>query len=139
MTIKEPASMDDCVYFTNRLLGEKGKVKAWVYRQNCPKCNKALMGKPRDSKTGKIKIRAVEYVCPSCNYTVGKDEHEDTLTFEAKYTCPYCQFEGEVQTPFLRKKTKIFDEEKQKKVAVETVRFKCGKCAKDIDVTKKMK
>ncbi len=138
MGIKEPASMDECLYFTNRLIGEKGKVKAWVYKQNCPKCQKALMGKPRDTK-GKIKIRSAEYVCPSCNYTVEKEEYEDTLTFEAKYTCPYCNVDGEVQTPFRRKKVKIFDEEKQKQVAAESVRFQCSKCGKNIDVTKKMK
>ncbi len=138
MTLKEPASMDECVYFTNRNLGEKGKIKAWVYRQNCPKCNKALMGKPRDEK-GKIKIRASEYVCPHCKYAVEKEEHEYTLTLEGKYVCPHCSFNGEVQTPFRRKKLKVFDEEKQKQVAVESVRFQCSKCGKNIDVTKKMK
>ena len=138
MALKEPVSMDECVYFTNRELGTKGKIKAWVYRQNCPKCGKALMGKPRDAK-GKIKIRATEYVCPSCKYTVQKEEHEDTLTLEGKYVCPHCEFSGEVQTPFRRKKVKVFDEEKQKEVAAESVRFQCSKCSKNIDVTKKMK
>ncbi len=137
MSLKEPTSMDECVYFTNRLFGEKGKVKAWVYKQNCLKCNKALMGKPR-GPDGKIKIRATEYVCPNCKYTVQK-EYEDSLTLEAKYTCPHCQFNGEVQTPFKRKKVKIFDEELQKQVTAESVRFACSKCGKNIDVTKKMK
>ena len=139
MALKEPVSMDECVYFTNRNIGGKGKAKAWVYKQNCPKCDKALMGKPRDSKTGKVKIRAIEYVCPNCHYTAAKDAYEDTLTFEAKYVCPHCEFSGEVQVPFLRKKVKIFDEEKQKQVAAEAVKFKCSKCEKDIAVTKKMK
>ena len=138
MVLKEPTSMEECVYFTNRNLGEKGKIKGWVYRQNCPKCGKALMGKPRGSD-GKIKIRATEYVCPACKYTAQKEEYEDTLTFEGKYTCPHCENQGEVQTSFERKKVKVFDEEKQKAVAVETVRFPCSKCGKNIDVTKKMK
>ena len=138
MALKEPASMNECVYFTNRVLGEKGKVKAWVYKQNCPKCNKALMGKPRD-KNGKVKIRAEEYVCPHCNYTAQKDEYEDTLTFEAIYLCPYCEANGEIKIPYIRKKVRIFDDEKQKQVAVESVRFQCEKCGKNIDVTKKMK
>ncbi|MBI2148115.1 hypothetical protein HYU23_00385 [Candidatus Woesearchaeota archaeon] len=137
MALKEPASMDECVYFTNRNLGEKGKIRAWVYRQNCPKCNKALMGKPRDK--GKIKIRATEYVCPNCKYTAQKEEYEDTLTFESKYVCPHCEFTGEVQIPFKRKKVKVFDEETQKQVTAESVRFQCSKCGKSIDVTKKMK
>ena len=138
MALKEPTSMEECIYFTNRTIGENGKIKAWVYKQNCPKCNKALMGKPRDSK-GKIKIRSTEYVCPNCNYTVEKEEYEDTLTFESKYVCLYCEFSGEVQVPFRRKKVKIFDEETQKQVTAESVRFQCGKCGKNIDVTKKMK
>ncbi len=138
MALKEPASMDDLVYFTNRNLGDKGKIKAWAYRNNCPKCNKALMGKPKGEK-GKVKIRANEYTCPSCNYTVQKEEYEDTLTFEGNYTCPHCQFEGEAQVPFIRKKKKIFDEESQKKTAVESVSFPCKSCGKIIDVTKKMK
>ena len=60
MALREPVSMDECVYFTNRNIG-KGKIRAWVFRENCPKCNKGLMGKPRDSKTGKAKIRTEEY------------------------------------------------------------------------------
>ena len=139
MTIKEPASMDECVYFTNRILGEKGKVKGWVYKQLCPKCNKSLMGKPRDPKTGRPKIRSIDYVCPSCNYTVEKGEYEDTLTFEAKYICQYCENQGEVQTSFKRKKVKVIDEETGKESAAEAVRFQCSKCNKNIDVTKKMK
>ncbi len=138
MGIKEPASMDECIYFTNRNLGAKGKIKGWVHKQDCPKCGKALMGKPRDPK-GKIKIRSTEYVCPICNYTAEKEEYEDTLTFEGKYTCPHCETQGEVQTSFMRKKVKIFDEEKQKQLSVEAVRFQCSKCQKNIDVTKKMK
>ena len=67
----EPTSMDQCIYFTNRILGN-GKVKAWVYKQKCPRCGKSLMSKPKDSK-GKIKIRATEYTCETCHYTVSKD------------------------------------------------------------------
>jgi len=66
MALQEPKSMDECVYFTNRLLGN-GKIRAWVFREQCPKCGKGLMGKPRDPKTGRAKIRSEEYVCPSCS------------------------------------------------------------------------
>ena len=39
MALKEPSSMDECIYFTNRtLVGGKGKIRAWVYRKFCPKC-----------------------------------------------------------------------------------------------------
>ncbi len=138
MILKEPTSMEECIYFSNRNIGEKGKVKSWVYKQNCPKCNKSLMGKPRDSK-GKIKIRSTEYVCSSCNYTIEKEEYEDTLTFEAKYTCPYCENQDEVQTSFKRKKVKVINEETGKTASVDAVRFQCNKCNKYIDITKKMK
>lgn len=97
-----------------------------------------MMGKPKDEK-GKVKIRAKEYVCPECNYTVEKDAYEKGLTANIKYTCPHCKFEGEAQVPFHRKKVQIFDEESQKKNLVEVLRFQCSKCGKNIDITKKMK
>ena len=136
--VKEPTSMEELVYLTNRKIGD-GNVMAWVYKKDCPKCGKALMGKPKDEKTGKAKIRAKEYTCPECNYTVDKEEYEKTLTLEVKYTCPKCKHQGEIEVPFKRKKTKIFDEEKQKKVSVDAVVFECENCGEKIAVTKKMK
>jgi len=136
--ITEPKSMDELVYFTNRVVGN-GKVVAWVYKGDCPKCKKARMGKPKDEKTGKPKIRASEYVCPECSYTVEKGEYEDTLTCEVKYTCPKCRYEGEAEIPFKRKKVKLFDEEKQKKVSVDAITFNCAKCSENIAITKKLK
>ena len=129
--------MDECVYMTNRFLGEKGSVRCWVFREKCPKCGKGLMGKPR-SESGKVKIRAKEYVCPECGYSVG-DEYEDTLTANVAYICPQCSHSGEAQMPFQRKKMKMFDDEAQKQVTVEAMRFDCQKCKHTIFVTKKMK
>ena len=141
MTLKEPALMDECIYFTQRYLGAKqeGHVKCWVIKENCPKCQKSLMGKPKDPKTGKVKIRATEYQCPSCNYTLQKDEYEETLTANVKYTCPYCKHQGEIQLPFKRKKVKLSNEELQKETTADALRFQCEKCKKNIDITKKMK
>jgi len=125
----EPKSMDECVYFTNRNIGEKfnGTARCWVFRQQCPKCKKAFMGKP--VVDGKAKIRALEYVCPNCKYTVDKQSYEDTLTANVDYVCPACQFHGGIALPFKRKKVE----------GVLTLRFPCEKCAAPIDVTKKMK
>ena len=136
--VKEPTSMEGLVYFTNRKVGD-GNVMAWVYKKECPECGKALMGKPKNEKTGKAKIRAKEYTCPECGYTVDKDEYEETLTLEAKYTCPKCKYQGEAEVPFKRKKTKIFNEKKQKEVSVDAVVFECENCNEKIAVTKKMK
>lgn len=133
-----PKSMDECVYFTRRNINS-GKVVAWVKRQLCPKCKKDYMTKPKDPKTGKYKVRAKEYVCSECGYTVEKGEYEETLTFEAQYTCPHCSKEGEVSIPFKRKKIQVLDEETGKKSAVDAIRFQCEHCGKNIDVTKKMK
>ena len=138
MLLKEPASMDECVYFTNRII-ENGKIKAWVFKEKCPKCGKGLMGKPKDEKTGKPKIRAEEYTCPDCSHTVDKLEYEDTLTANIKYTCPHCSHQGEAQQSFKRKKIQRIDEETGKKTSVDAVRFQCQKCGKNIDITKKMK
>lgn len=136
--IVEPENMEELVYFTKRQIGD-GKTKAWVYRREGPKCNKALMGKPVDKKTGKPKIRANEYVCPECSYTVDKEEYEDTLTCEIKYKCPKCKHEGELEEPFKWKNTKVFDVEEQKDKAAKAIKFKCENCEEVIAITKKMK
>jgi|SRR3989344_4271836 len=138
MSLKEPASMEECVYFTNRTL-DSGKIKAWVLREKCQKCSKGIMGKPVDKKTGKPKIRAEEYACPECGHTIEKQEYEDTLTANIRYTCPHCSHQGEAQQSFKRKKIQRIDEETGKKTSVDAVRFQCQKCGKNIDITKKMK
>lgn len=139
MTIKEPQSMDECVYFTNRFLDNEGYIRCWVFKGLCSKCKKGLMAKPRDPKTGKPKIRADNYECPECRHTEEKKAHEETLTASIKYKCPYCKQEDETQIPFKRKKIQRFNEEKQKKESVEAIAFNCSKCDKKILVTKKMK
>ena len=138
MTLREPASMNECVYFTNRTIGT-GKVRAWVFRSMCPQCGKGLMSKPRDQKTEKIKIRAHEYVCPSCHYTISEEVYEESLAVSIQYTCPSCGHEGEIEIPFKRKKIQIFDEEETKKKTADALRFQCEHCGKTIAITKKMK
>ena len=136
--MKRPESMDECAYFTNRTIGE-GKIKAWVLKENCPKCKKGLMGKPINEKTGRPKIRAQEYTCSECGHTIDKEEYEDTLTINIEYTCPHCQHKDEISTSFKRKKVQRLNEETGKKQSIDTIRFQCSKCGEDIDVTKKMK
>src|SRR3989338_4522682 len=101
MAPKQPNSVDECVYFTRRALMETGNVMAWVFKQPCPKCKKAMMGKPVEN--GKVKIRAKEYVCPACKYTVEKAEYEATLSCDIIYTCPSCKHSGETTVPYQRK------------------------------------
>lgn len=129
--VNVPDSMEGLVYCTRRRFGEKeeGKIMVWVYKQKCPKCGKGVMGKPKDEKTGKAKIRAKEYQCPECGYTVEKEEYEDTLNAEAVYTCPKCGHKGEAVVPFKRKKIK----------GVDALNFVCEKCGEVMLVTKKMK
>jgi ssDNA-binding Zn-finger/Zn-ribbon topoisomerase 1 len=127
--LKFPDSANECYYFTKRTIEDKGHVTAWVFKKECPKCKKDLMGKPIDAKTGKPKIRSKEYVCPNCQYTEEKEIYEADLIANIKYTCPECENEGEIQTPYKRKKIK----------GVETLRVQCEKCNADIDITKKMK
>jgi len=128
--MKQPESMNECFYFSNRTLEDgKGKAMSWVFKPDCPKCGKAKMGKPKDSKTGKTKIRAKEYVCPECNYTITKEEFEPTLTMNVIYTCPYCGKDGEAETAYQLKSYK----------GVKAYVFKCDKCEEKIGITKKMK
>ena len=126
MKLKSPESMDECLYFSNRSIGE-GQVMAWVYRKECPKCHKAKMGKPVEK--GKVKTRAKEYVCPECGFTEEKAEHEESLTIEAQYTCPYCGKEGEGTAQYKRKKFK----------GVDAYIIICEHCGEKIPITKKLK
>ncbi|PIN87293.1 hypothetical protein COV19_00215 [Candidatus Woesearchaeota archaeon CG10_big_fil_rev_8_21_14_0_10_44_13] len=130
MALKLPGSINECVYFTRRTFGEgnNGKIMAWVYKMDCPKCRKAKMGKPKD-ETGHKKIRAKIYVCPECAYTESKEVHEPKLTVEVKYACPFCGNVGEATTPYKRKSFE----------GVPSYVFECGKCKKKIGITKKMK
>ena len=128
MPLKEPSSMDEFIYFSNRTIeGGKGKIRAWVYRKLCPKCGKAKMGKPVES--GHVKIRAKEYSCPSCNFTEEKVVHEESLTLEAMFTCPHCKKEGEGTTLYKRKTF----------LGVPSYVVECPHCKGKIPVTKKMK
>ena len=126
--VKEPESMEQLIYFTNRDVG-KGAVTAWVYKGLCPKCEKGLMAKPKNEKTGRPKIRATIYVCPECGYEVDKKEHEETLECEIKYTCPECGHKGETAVLFKRKTYQ----------GMKAVVFQCEKCDAKIPITKKLK
>lgn len=138
MALREPESMDELVYFTRRQLKD-GEVMAWVYRGDCPECGKGKMGKPIDPKTKKVKTRAKEYECPECHHTVQKEEYEDTLTAEAKYTCPHCGKEGESTAPYKRKSVRVEDEESGKMTTMKVLRFSCEHCGKNVDIAQKMK
>ena len=128
MALKKPNSMEECIYFTRRAV-DSGKIMAWVFREACSKCKQGLMGKPVDAKTGSAKIRALEYVCPSCKYTVPKAEYEDTLTCNVEYICPKCKKSGEATAPFKRKTFQ----------GVPAIVFECSSCKEKIGITKKMK
>lgn len=115
--------MDDCVYFTRRTLGN-GQAMAWVLRGLCPKCGKGRMGKPFDAKTGKYKVRAKIYICPSCAYEVPSEEYAGTLECNIKYTCPHCRAPGEARIPFKRVRYQ----------GVPSLVFDCGKCRQRIAI-----
>lgn len=125
--LKKPESMEECVYFTRRSLGDKGRVMAWVFKKTCDKCGEALMGKPVEK--GKVKIRAKEYVCPNCGNNEEKLEHEKKLEVSIDYTCPHCENEGEATTEYKRKTFK----------GVKAFVFNCEDCQEKIGISKKLK
>jgi len=137
MALKQPQSMDECLYFTRRELANNGSLFAWVYKKTCPKCKKAKMGKPVEK--GKVKIRAEEYVCPSCGFIESKIPHEESCMLDVVYKCPKCGNESEATIPYKRKKVMLFDEETQKKKSADAFVFECGKCREKIPITKKLK
>ena len=127
MTLKKPSSTQECIYFTNRLIGDCNVV-AWVLRKKCPKCSNGTMGKPL-KKGGKIDKKADHYVCYSCGYSEGEEELENSLMLNIEYKCPNCASEGETTCEYKRK---TFD-------GVPSYVFECQKCKKNIGITKKMK
>jgi predicted RNA-binding Zn-ribbon protein involved in translation (DUF1610 family) len=134
MTLRMPEAPDECLYFTRRSLDDEGSAIAWVYKIDCPECGKAKMGKPVDEKTGKVKIRAKEYICPECGHTEEKVAHEETCTMEVIYKCPGCGEEGEATTQFKRKSFTLPNGKKAPAYV-----FECGKCGRKIGITKRMK
>ncbi|MDD9953120.1 MAG: hypothetical protein OXR66_02185 [Candidatus Woesearchaeota archaeon] len=96
MTLREPESMDECLYFTRRKLENDGWARAWVYRPLSPDGNP--LGKPKDPKTGKVKIRSKVYVDHETGYEVSADELD--LNVEIKYKSPFTGEEGETTVPF---------------------------------------
>lgn len=101
MALREPKSMDELFYFTNRTLENGGWIKAWVYRPDSPS-GKGKLGKPVNPKTGKPKPRATYYVDDD-----GKEypcaEIDPTLHMEIKYKSPFTGEEGETTIPYKRK------------------------------------
>lgn len=117
---KHPESVEECLYFTRRKLGEKGKAMAWAFRKECPQCHKALMKKPNK--------RAAEYVCPVCGYSEPKAEHEAGVEIFVEYVCPYCGHAGEATIPYKRKTWR----------GVKAYVFQCANCKEKIGLTKKL-
>jgi hypothetical protein len=142
--LKKPQSMDECVYFTNRTASD-GRIMAWVFRKECPKC-RGIMGKPKKptkdkvllsiknpteflAKGGKVEKKADTYVCYSCGYSESNQVVEDSLTVNVEYKCPHCGNEGEATTEYKRKSFE----------GVPSYVFMCSKCKKKIGITKKLK
>lgn len=124
---EEPKSTENLFYYTKRTLNKEGFVIAWVPKKPCTVCNDT-MSKPIDPKTGKVKVRAKNYVCSKCGAQVSKAEYEDGLECYIKYKCPKCGFNGETKIPFKRKTIK----------GVQALVFNCGNCNENLFITKKL-
>ena len=127
MPLKKPNSVEECLYFTNRSIGE-GFATAWVYRKECPKCKKGRLGKPI-KKNGKADKKADYYECPLCKYQESNEQVDNSVKLEVQYKCPHCGFEGEATSEYKRK---LFE-------GIPSYVFECSKCNKKIGLTKKLK
>ena len=127
MTFKKPDSVDECVYFTNRII-DSGSAMAWVFRKECPKCRKGIMGKPQ-KKGGKLDKKAGHYVCYQCGYTESNEQVENNLVLNVEYKCSHCGNEGQTTSEYKRK---TFE-------GIQSYVFECQKCHKKIGLTKKLK
>ncbi len=119
--------MQDCVYFTNRTMGS-GRAMAWVFKKQCSKCKKGIMGKPM-KKGGKVDKKADHYVCNACSYKESNEQMENSLVFNVEYKCPHCGNEGETTTEYKRNNF----------YGVKAYVFNCQKCRQKIGITKKLK
>ncbi len=127
MPLKKPNSIEECIYFTNRII-DSGKAIAWVFRKQCQKCKKGSMSKPL-KKGGKVDKKADYYICNSCNHQESNEQVENNLILNVEYKCPHCNNEGKTTTEYKRK---IFE-------GVPSYVFECQKCHKKIGITKKLK
>lgn len=127
MPLKKPENVGDCLYFTNRII-DSGRAMAWVFRKECPKCKKGIMGKPK-KKNGALDKKAENYVCYSCNYLETNEQVENSLRINIDYKCPHCENEGETTSEYKRKSFE----------GVQSYVFECEKCHKKIGLTKKLK
>ena len=127
MALRKPESMEECIYFTNRTIGE-GRAMAWVYRKKCTKCNEGIMGKPL-KKNGKLDKKAPIFVCNKCGFEESNEDTEKDLKVEIDYKCPHCGNEGETTTEYIRKSFQ----------GVKSFVFECEKCNEKVPITKKLK
>ena len=128
MEIKKPDSMEECLYFTSRILKNDGFATAWVYRPLCDKCKKGKLGKPI-KKNGKPDKKSPNYECPNCKHQITNEETESRLKVEIEYKCVDCGNEGMTTT-------------EHKRITFEGVQayvFTCEKCNAKMGITKKMK
>ena len=127
MALKKPESMEECIYFTNRIIGS-GRAMAWVFRKECPKCGKDVLRKPL-SKSGKPDKKSPVYACRSCHYEEKNEDVENSLVVNIEYKCPYCGNDGGASSKYERKSFE----------GVPSYIFECQKCKKKIGITKKLK
>jgi len=126
--MKEPESMNDLMFFTNRNMGAS-TIKAWVYRPLCAKCKKGRVGKPINPKSKAINKKAEYYECNHCKAQTPVEDIDKDLKVEVKYKCPGCGNEGFATTEYKRKTWQ----------GVPAFVFECSKCKEKIGITKKMK
>lgn len=127
MPLKKPASVGECVYFTNRII-DSGRAIAWVFRKECPKCRTGVMGKPQ-KKGGRLDKKADHFICYSCGYQESNEQVENSLVLNVEYKCPHCGSDGETTSEYKRK---TFE-------GVPSYVFECQECRKKIGLAKKMK
>ena len=124
--IMRPKSIEECLYFTNRAIGN-GKAVAWVLRKQCVKCNQGHMIKPL--KRGKPDKKAEFYICNKCSYQESNNDVESNLIMNVEYKCPYCDNESQTTAEYKRKSFQ----------GILSYAFECQKCHKVIGLTKKLK
>lgn len=127
MELEKPNSVEECIYFTNRIIGD-GRATAWVFRKECPKCKKDELRKP-STKSGKPDKKSPIFVCKSCRYEEKNEDVEKDLIINVEYKCPHCGNESETTAEYKRKSFE----------GVQSYVFECGKCSKKIGLTKKLK
>lgn len=113
----KPKDIKELDFFTRQILPGDGFAFMWVYKPECPDCDKARLKK--------LKKRAKVYTCTACKKNFKKDEYNELLKYNVEYTCPDCKKKGEAHGEWKKPKSRT---------STVMLKFVCDNCGSKLKV-----